>query len=744
MRLVTLVTGVIVLALALALTRVPSAQADGRAVPTTIIAVDLGAAAQTQHDRDVALTASRVIAESRKDGKFAILAYESAVLEIEAYSMPGTIEPAMGRVNGMLNRATPGASGQLKAYSAAYEYLAEVRAPSGSRLVVITSDGLDRETSDTRQRLVGYGSLFASQGWHVDVVMLASASPTARAYLSRIAEVGAGRAYDLGTLDGLKNLTGDSLGVGGKPAIETTLGVGDAALAQIEVAPRADRMTVTFLQEVPGASFELYDPRGARSDHVSNPNVKLFSSPSIAVLEVKAPEAGTWSLRASGGGSTVRADIQIDNPMKLAIVPQPPIPVGQSGSLVAAATINGLPTPLPGAIIETTIRDAGGKAVVYKLLDDGRGVDRIAGDGLFSVAVPATEVQTRYDVDLKLSWANYGAVINGRGSLQSEVFPKIAIESVAVEPMQEGGKAAVARIQIKVGEYPYPVKASDLTVRVQTSEGASVASTLQAVNPLSDGSAWQYQVLAAPAESGQYIATGRLDVVHLGRLFTATAVGSPSRVEILPPPPIPGTPMWVYGAAGAGILTVLAGMALGLNARRTAPSGYLYDDKGRMLYDFSRVKQTRLHRLLARNYVNCADVPGVGVDSGMFVFRKNGLELRYRGNGQSLRVNGRPASKRVELHDGVWLGISGRLMTYTVGHQTREAVAAQGAAAAAPVAEHEQIRRRVLPGFVPGRLPVQDAAPAATDSGQSAKSAAEARKDEPPTQRAASPAPAGD
>lgn len=376
--------------------------------------------------------------------------------------------------------------------------------------------------------------------------------------------MGAGRTYDLGTLDGLKNLTGDSLGVGGKPAIETTLGVGDAALAQIEVA-RADRMTVTFLQEVPGASFELYDPRGARSDHVSNPNVKLFSSPSIAVLEVKAPEAGTWSLRASGGGSTVRADIQIDNPMKLAIVPQPPIPVGQSGSLVAAATINGLPTPLPGAIIETTIRDAGGKAVVYKLLDDGRGVDRIAGDGLFSVAVPATEVQTRYDVDLKLSWANYGAVINGRGSLQSEVFPKIAIESVAVEPMQEGGKAAVAWIQIKVGEYPYPVKASDLTVRVQTSEGASVASTLQAVNPLSDGSAWQYQVLAAPAESGQYIATGRLDVVHLGRLFTATAVGSPSRVEILPPPPIPGTPMWVYGAAGAGILTVLAGMALGLN-----------------------------------------------------------------------------------------------------------------------------------------------------------------------------------
>lgn len=740
MRLATLITGILFLTLALALTRVPRAHASDGAVPTTVIAIDLGAAVETERDSQAAVTASTVITESLKHGKFAVLAYASTAAEIEAYSMPGTNEPAISRINGMLRRATPGTSEQLKAYSTAYEYLTDVGAPAGSRLVVITSDGLANESVETRQRVVGYGGLFASQGWHVDVIMLPSSSPSARTFLARIATVGAGSSYDVGIMDGLESLIGNWLGFSGKSVIDTNLGAGDAALSQIEVAPHTEQITVTFFRNASAASFELYDPRGARADSVRNPDVKLFNSPSIAILEVKSPEAGTWSLRAAGAGSEVRAALQVDNPLKLAIVPQPPIPVGQAGSLVATAAINGVPAPLPGATIEATVRSVDGKAVVYKLLDDGRGVDRTAGDGLFSVAVPATEAQSSHSVDLKLSWTNYGAVMTAHGSLQSEVFPQLAITSLPVEPIAEGAGATVARVQVTVGDYPYPVMASELTVRVRSNEGASVATRLAAIDPLPDGRAWQYQVLTNPVQSGDYVATARLDIVHLGREFAATAAGSPARVEILPPPPIPGTPLWVYGAAGVGVLVMLTGMALGLNTRRTAPIGYLYDDKGRMLYDFSRVKQTRLHRLLARNYVKCADVPGLPVGSGTFVFRKKGLELRYPGSGQSLRVNGRPAGNRVGLYDGVWLGVGGRLLTYSIDRKSREVLASQGAEANVPVAERDQVRRRVLPGFVPGRPPVREDAGAEPEL--QAKN--QRRKDEPPTERAASPAPAGD
>jgi hypothetical protein len=736
------------------------ADPDGPAV--TLLAVDLHAAAETSRDRDVAVSAGTLIAGSQQAGTLALLTYADSPAAVEAYDADGSSVAAIRSLGTAIDGATRGESDQVKAMSAAFQYLSNAEAPAGSRLYVLTSDGLDDSSAEARGRLADFAGLFASQEWSVSVVMLPSASPASREFLTRLARAGAGISYDAGHLEGLATLVSDQVGALGQAAIQTQLADGDSALSQIEVAPRSSRITLTFLRMSPWATFQLFDPRGAMADAKSNPAVSVFETQSAVRMTVDAPEAGMWTLRAAGAGSEVLAAVKIDNPLRLALVPQPPIPAGEAGTLAAAASIDGRPTALPGAMIEATVRGADGKAVVYRLLDDGRLADRVAGDGVFTVTLPAGEAQSINDVGLRLSWANYGAVLTASDSYQIEQFPTVSVVPVTVLPVEQGAETAVSRIEVAVGAYPYPVRAGELSVKVRSQDGASVASRLVAIDPLPDGRSWRFSVVASPVVSGSHSVAATLNVNHLGRDYTASASGNPAPVEILPPPPPPGTPTWVYGASAAGAVAVVLALALAVNARKPVPSGYLYDDKGRMLYDFSMVRPSLRRRLLSRNIVSCADVPGLPVNSGAFVFGRRGVELRHPGKTQNLRVNGRPAGDRVRMEPGTWLGISGRLMTYAMDRRRREQFPAQveddsrARPAATPWPATPPIRR-VTPGYVPGRP--QAAEPTAGQSGAQSRAAAQAaeraaerasaelnrRNPEPPAEGAApSPAPAGD
>ncbi|MBI2965578.1 MAG: hypothetical protein HYY34_05180 [Chloroflexi bacterium] len=745
MRFATLIAGLAVLALVVALPGPRGALADGGAGQLTVIGVDMGAVARADRDADVALTAGSVVATSQKAGTVAFLEYGAVPSEIEAYQAGSTVQSGITSLAAAIDHAAWAPSDQMKAMSAAFEFLSDASAPSGSRAVMITSDGLTGQTPEGRDRLTAFAALFAQQGWSLDVVMLPSASPAARDFLTALAAAGAGKSYDAGALDGLSRLFADEAGFLGQPAIETQLGMGDSALASVEVAPHSESITITFLRFSPAASFELFDPRGAKADVRRNPAVKVFETPSAVVLQVASPEAGTWSLRAAGAGSEIRAAVEIANPLSLGLVPQPPIPAGQSGALAAAATVDGKPVALPGATVEATVRSTDGKAVVYRLLDDGRGVDEKAGDGVFTVAVPAASSQSLYEVGLRLSWANYGATIIGAGSFKIEQFPAIQVTPLSAAPVAQGAEAAIARVDVTVGQYPYPVAADQMSVKVRSDAGASVVSRIVPINPLPDGRAWQFQVVTSPVDSGGYSVTAGLDVTHLGRAFTSSANGPAAHLEMLPPPPVPGTPAWVYAAVAAGALVLVLGSALAVNARRQVPVGYLYDDKGRMLFDFSMTKQSPLRRLLARNIVACAGISGLPVATGSFLFGKRSVELRYPARNQSLRVNGRPAGNRVRLTPGTWLGVGGRLMTYSIDRKRRDMPQAQpGQEKDSPsvLTPAKPPVRRVMPGYVPGRL--QPSREQGQASPEHLGGAERRREDEPPAEAASSPAPAGD
>ena len=99
---------------------------------------------------------------------------------------------------------------------------------------------------------------------------------------------------------------------------------------------------------------------------------------------------------------------------------------------------------------------------------------------------------------------------------------------------------------------------------------------------------------------------------------------------------------------------------------KAVPYGYIYDDSDRLVADFSRLSRGLMRRILAKDRVASAEVPGLPLQAGFFQFLKGRVELHYRAgeDAPSLRVNSQPAGAVTELDESTWLGIGGRLLRF--------------------------------------------------------------------------------
>jgi hypothetical protein len=168
--------------------------------------------------------------------------------------------------------------------------------------------------------------------------------------------------------------------------------------------------------------------------------------------------------------------VHIENPLRIALVDGPPAPVGEAALVAAASTVDGLPTALPGAYVEATIRNPAGESAMYRLHDDGAGGDESAGDGIFSVVIPGPSAQQLNDVSLVLRWQGLGAVIRGQDLLAAENFPVMSVAALEPGSITHGDDVRVAVIEIHVAEYPYPVDPSALSAGLLHGDGSVVSA----------------------------------------------------------------------------------------------------------------------------------------------------------------------------------------------------------------------------------------------------------------------------
>lgn len=637
-----------------------------------VILLDEGAS-PVQRDLDAAETVALTMARGTTAGTVAAASYGVKINEIvTAESGPaGTrlVDDMLTAVRSM--DIGPARSDQFAALSDTFAFLSRIDAVRGSRVAFVTSGRILGESENTRERLRSVADLFASEGWVIDVVALPSTEPVLRDLMSGLAMSSDGVFYDTGTASGIAALFENYSQLSLDSAMDVELHDNSTSIVTLDIAPHTDDFTTVFVRQHEDVDVAVFSPSGTRAS-VEMENVDIRETPSAVIIRIHSPVPGNWSLQGIGPASKLVASVDISNPLELRLIEQPPLPVGEA-AIIEAAAFNGESAQLlSGAEITATISKASGTTEVVALNDVGENGDRFASDGIYSVQLSAPKSQGINDVLLQLTWTNYAATLRSDTAFRSESFPTMSLIEVKDVETTFGRYSTVARVQVRVGDYPYLTSPSDIKA-VLNGAGGQIDAIILAVEEPEPGLAWQFDIAAIIPETGAYEVEVVLDSIFEGRPYTRTAPIATSSATIVEEPElILGLPVWIFAAIG-GLLIVIAGVTLWIG-RKTAPFGYVVDDADRVVVDFSRLNRSLYRRLLAKNSVDATEIADLPFAGGTFKFKGDRVKLVHKRaiGDPSMRVNSRPVGPEVDLGENVWLGVGGRLLTFQL--ETRRAI----------------------------------------------------------------------
>jgi hypothetical protein len=185
--------------------------------------------------------------------------------------------------------------------------------------------------------------------------------------------------------------------------------------------------------------------------------------------------------------------------------------------------------------------------------------------------------------------------------------------------------------------------------------------------------AWEFDITAIIPEEGAWEVDVRLDSIFEGREYVRNAPIATSMAVIVEEPVLLlGVAPWIVAVAGS-LLVLLAGFAIWFQ-RKTSPFGFILDDGGRLVVDFSKLDRSFVRRMFARNVVHASELVDLPFDGGSFKFKGDKVKLIYKRalGDPSMRVDSRPVGPEVELDENVWLGVGGRLLSFQLESQVVE------------------------------------------------------------------------
>ena len=629
-----------------------------------VILLDEGAS-PVQRDIDAAETAVLTMARGTGAGTVAAATYGVKTNEIvSAESGPNGIRLVDDLITTIRSMDIgPARSDQFAALTDSFAFLSRVDAAPGSRVAFITSGRILGESEGTRDRLRSVADLFSSEGWVIDVVTLPSTEPVLRDLMSGLATSSEGVFYDTGTASGIAALFENYSLLSLENAMDVEMHDNSAAVVTLDIAPHTNEFTTVFVRQHPAVDVAVFSPNGTRASSVME-NVDIRETPSAVIVRIYSPVPGNWSLQGVGPASKLVASVDISNPLELRLIEQPPLPVGEAALLEAAAFNGPSAQLLSGAVIQATIKKASGTTEVLALNDSGEAGDRFANDGIYSVQLSAPKSQGVNDVSLELSWTEYVATLTSNNAYRSESFPTLSLTEINDVETFAGEYATLARVQVRVGDYPFLTSPGDINA-ILTGPGGQVSAVVLPVDEPEPGMAWEFDITAILPEEGAWEVAVRLDSMFEGREYTRKAPLATSMAVILEEPVLLlGVAPWIVAVAGS-LLVVLAGFAIWFQ-RKTSPFGFILDDGGRLVVDFSKLDRSFARRLFGKNVVHASELADLPFDGGSFKFSGSTVKLVHKRaiGDPSMRVDSRPVGPEVELDEHVWLGVGGRLLSF--------------------------------------------------------------------------------
>ena len=677
--------------------------------PLYIVIVDRHASGASELNRDLTVSFLGLLSALREEQKIGFMTAGEEELIGPAVSGSAEHKSAYREaVNRVEDSSSVPATDLSAALSYAQERMKFERAGDGSTVYVVSGGELEGDAPAEQYPLGETIDAFNEEGWQVVSVSLPGSSTYAKDFMRTVSGGTGGATFPLSTPQELKVIADSILSGDAKGTLfeigQDELAPNDVFTASLEIPPSTTEASLVFFKQGAAGSLSLQNPSGVKASEGDRALSNVVETPHAVIWTLTDPAPGEWTVDVRGGDGFISAWHYPKNKLGLHLVSFDTIPHDQSAEFVVYISDGSERVNVPDAELRATIIDATGHAFTHSLNDNGEYGDAIAGDGYYSTTIPPIGSEGENKVELELHWPQHQHTISTHKSVTAQAFPVLDVNIAHTEALTPGDRVVIGTAEVKVSGQPYAIPISLLSADISSQSGEGKIE-LVPQELLNTGHAWAFDIVFTPAEEELHTVLFHLNMQYAARDYrftTNSAVLSsfppppappqpaavveqaPPAPEPAPaPPPAPVAPVFeppapveesadfplmiaIFSVAGiAAALMVAATIYAIYGLTRPKPYGYLYDDDGELVVDFSAVERSFITLVTHKNLLLGEEI-GVPELRGLsFFFSKNDVDIRSEQTEPSIRINNKPliSGEEQSASNLSWIGTQGKLFS---------------------------------------------------------------------------------
>ncbi len=678
--------------------------------PLHIVIVDRNAASASPERRDLAVSFVGMLSALREGQLIAyIIAGDDALIGPAIAGSPEHKTIYKEVIAGIADDSDAPAADLSASLAHAHEFMRFESAGKGSTAYILSGGDLEGDAPAEGAPLGKTISGFNAQNWQVVSIALPGSSTYAKQFMRTASSGAGGDIFPLTTAQELKGIADSILSTDAKGSLfeigQGELVSDDVFTATLNIAPSATESSLVFFKQGADGSISLKNPSGIEASANDRALSDVIETPHVLVWTLTDPAPGQWSIDVRGGEGFISAWHYPKNNLSLHIASFDTIPFDRSSEFVAYVSDGSERVQIHNGEMRVTITDAAGQTSTHALNDNGELGDAIAGDAYYSTTVPPLTAEGTYRAKLELYWPEYQHSISTRKDITAKSFPTLDVHLEHTKALVPGERVIIGSAEVKINGQPYAIPVNLLSAHI-SSDGGDGAIEIMPRNLLNTGHAWEFDIIFTPAVEELHTLLFNLDMQYAARdyRFTTDSVVLSSIVPPAPvvppapapepppappaaPPPAPVAPVapvvppapepqpddysriiTIAAIAVAGVvaaLLVAAAAYIVYGITRPAPYGYLCDDRGELLLDFSAVERTTMTLIRSKNLISGAEL-GIPELKGLaFYFSKDEVDIRSAQTEPSIRINNRPLIDGEETRIGrqAWIGTQGKLFS---------------------------------------------------------------------------------
>jgi hypothetical protein len=546
-----------------------------------------------------------------------------------------------------------------------YDFFSVNKVAPGSSLYLISSadiivtDPIEQESLNIISRKFNEGE------WKISGLAFEGASEETSKLFEILSSNTGSISLNVSLKDGFKSIADKIMSANSLgsliPSSAQVLNQTEKLTSEISIPPGTNEISIMIFKEDPAGSLRLQNPNGIESSASDRTTSRVTESPHVVIWKLENPVAGKWTIDINSMTGYVSSWYQVSNNYRINLQSNKILPSNIATEFIVYVTNDGLMISPKDIYIEATIIAPSGNNVVYMLNDQGIDGDARAGDGYFSIKLPPNRSADKYSAMITLGWYSSNNTIIENISFTAQPFPTINLDSLNVSSVYINESTVVATAYVKVGEDPYPVSPSSISISAQE----DLLITLNPRSPGTDGKAWMYDVYASPSQVGDKPFTLLLNITYAGIQNTPTS--NLLTVSAANKSTISGSDglniiMMILIVLSPFIILIIAG---GIYYKsQTTPFGYITDEEGNILVDFGNLERKKSDKIFHINSVKGDDTGLTEIAGIHFKFIGDQIVIKNIRVTPTVRLNNNPLIEDKKLHHNDWIGSYGKLFNF--------------------------------------------------------------------------------